>query len=67
MKQALAFSVGIGNSLVMLYLFFRILIFGSTTLLESSKTILIIEIIVTLVGIWYLWRIFKLNHKVMVI
>ena len=64
-KQAWAFAVGIGNSLVMLYLFIKIWFLGEVIVDEPSSLILSLEIVVTMIGIFFLWKIFKVNHEVM--
>ena len=66
LKQALAFSVGIGNSLVLLYIFMNIFIYKRVIVEEPILSILVTEIALTVIGTFYLWKIFKLNHNDMV-
>ena len=65
LKQSLAFAVGIGNSLTMLYLFIKILIFKEVIVAEPYVPILLIEIFVTSIGIFYLYILFKNNHQIL--
>lgn len=63
-KQALAFAVGVGNSIIMLWIFLKILIHGEAVVAEPVLVILLTEIVLTIVGIIYLWGIFKKNHQI---
>lgn len=60
-KETLAFAVGIGNSLIMLYIFIKILFLDYVIVAEPSIIILTIEIILSIFGMKFLWDIF---HKI---
>ena len=56
LKHALGFAVTIGSTLVTLYLYIMIYINDEVIVLEPSRLILSIEIIITLAGLYFAWQ-----------
>lgn len=67
LKKALAFAVGIGQSLIMLYINIKIFFVEKVIVMEPNIYILIAEIFLTALGIYYLWKIFTINHEKIVL
>lgn len=62
-KEALAFAVGIGNTIMILYFLIKIWFVGYVVIGEPSNIILLIEIIVSLIGVKLLWNMFHKNKE----
>lgn len=67
LKKGLAFAVGIGQSLIMLYIYLKIFLVERVIVMEPNIYILAAEFILTVLGAYYLWKIFKVNHEIIVL